>query len=141
MIPEMIPCVHIASCLWSSNDSMCSVSSIGCQEDFHRWRLPMRHGDIGLLVNSCLTIQPMIFTTSSRSFCSHQNVLSEAVFGPTITSYRPIVRKLSLSKKRLKFSSVFQYLSVALLAFPYFVSVFLQFIAVWYFAKKIHIVW
>ena len=71
----------------------------------------MRHGDIGLLVNSCLTIQPrvqpMIFTTSSRSFSSHQNVLSEAVFGPTITSYRPIVRKLSLSKKRLKFSSVF----------------------------------
>ena len=67
----------------------------------------MRHGDIGLLVNSCLTIQPMIFATNSRSFCSQQNVLSEAVFGPTITSYRPIVRKLSLSKKRLKFSSVF----------------------------------
>ena len=76
MIPVLMLRVRIKSGYDSRDDSMRShcimPSSIGCQEDFHRWRLPMRHGDISLLVNSCLTIQPMIFTTSSRSFCSHQ---------------------------------------------------------------------
>ena len=81
----------------------------------------MRYGDIGLLVNSCLTIQPMIFATSSGSFCSQQNVLSEAVFGPTITSHRPIVRKLSLSKKRLN-TCLSPYYSFSVFRFRFFYS-------------------